>query len=161
MSPSWPWIRAASTAAGVGVPAAGQAGAAPCCDAMDAPYLLALALLEQEGRRALPLQGRSLRSPIPAGEDPGEEGRRQALELLVRVWQRSEEGPLRRAAAEFSLLLVEVPLEALQETIPRLKARWIQSGDRAALVEGLQALGGGLWRLGMEPRGSLRYERLV
>lgn len=128
---------------------------------MDAPYLLALALLEQGGRRAMPLQGRSLRAAIGPQEDPGEEGRRQALELLLRVWQRSEEAPLRRAAEAQSLLLVEVPIEALQEQVPALKARWIRDGDLPALLAGLAALGGGLWSLEVEPRGPLRYQRLL
>ncbi len=140
---------------------AGQAGATPPLCPMDAPYLLALALLEQDGRRALPLQGRSLRTAVPAGEDPGEEGRRQVLELLVRVWQRSDAAPLQRAAGHRSLLLVEVPIEALQETIPQLKARWIQSGDSEALVKGLRDLGGGLWSVAMEPRGPLAFAPLA
>lgn len=126
----------------------------------DAPYLIALALLEQQGRRAMPLQGRSLLRPLPADGDPGEEGRQQALELLVRVWQRSEEAPLRRAAADLSLLLVEVPLEALQEQLPAIKASWLNSGDTQALLAALQALGGGLWSLQLEPRQPLRYQRL-
>ena len=96
----------------------------PCRDPMaDAPYLIALALLEQDGRRALPLQGTSLPEGIPAGVDPGEAGRRQTLELLVRVWQRSEAGPLRRAAADQSLLLASVPMDCLLDTLPALKAR--------------------------------------
>jgi hypothetical protein len=127
---------------------------------MDAPYLLVLALLEQDGRRAMPLQGRSLREPIAAGAEPGEEGRRLALELLLRVWQRSETGPLRRAAAEQSLLLVEVPIEALQEQVPAFKARWIRDGDTQALLAGLAALGGGLWSLAIEPRGPLQLRSL-
>ena len=48
----------------------------------DAPYLIVLALLEQGGERAMPLQGKSLREPLPAGADPGEVGRQQALDLL-------------------------------------------------------------------------------
>ena len=48
-----------------------------------APYLIALALLEQNGRRALPLQGRSLQAAIPADADPGADGHAQALQLLV------------------------------------------------------------------------------
>lgn len=130
-------------------------------NAMDAPYLLALALLDQGGRRAMPLQGRSLRSAFGPEEDPGEEGHRQALELLLRVWQRSEEAPLRRAAGEPSLLLVEVPIEALQGQVPALKSRWINDGDLPALLAGLAALGGGLWSLAVEPRGPLRYQRLL
>ena len=44
----------------------------------DAPYLIVLALLEQGGERAMPLQGKSLPEPLPAGADPGEEGHQQA-----------------------------------------------------------------------------------
>ena len=36
----------------------------------DAPYLIALALLEQQGERAMPLQGKSLREPLPDDGDP-------------------------------------------------------------------------------------------
>ena len=127
---------------------------------MDAPYLLVLALLEQDGRRAMPLQGRSLRAPIAADAQPEEEGRRLALELLLRVWQRSETAPLRRAAADQSLLLVEVPIEALQEQVPALKARWITDGNTQAFLSGLAALGGGLWSLAIEPRGPLQLRSL-
>ncbi len=127
----------------------------------DAPYLIAMALLEQGGSRALPLQGTGLRAPLPAGADPGEAGERQALELLLRVWQRSEEGPLRRAAGEPSLLLVTVPIEALQQELPALKAAWIQGGSTEALLQGLRELGSGLWSLSVEPRQPLRFTSLA
>jgi hypothetical protein len=122
-----------------------------------APYLLALALLEQDGKRALPLQGQSLREPLAEGAGPGPSGERQALELLVRVWQRSESAPLRRAAAHHSLLLVTVPIEALMEQVPNLKAAWIASGDTAALIQGLQAQGGTVWSVASEPRQPLQF----
>ena len=52
----------------------------------ESPYLVALALAEQEGRRILPLTGKSRPAALlPA--DPGEEGRTLALELLLRLWQ--------------------------------------------------------------------------
>lgn len=127
----------------------------------DAPYLIAMALLEQGGQRALPLQGTGLQAPLPAGADPGEAGERQALELLLRVWQRSEEGPLRRAAGEPSLLLVTVPIEALQQELPALKAAWIQGGSTEALLQGLRELGSGLWSLSVEPRQPLRFTALA
>jgi hypothetical protein len=126
----------------------------------DAPYLLALALLEQDGVRALPLQGQSLREPPAPDAGPGELGERQALELLVRVWQRSDQAPLRRAAAADSLLLVTVPIEALMERVPSLKARWIADGDTAALIQGLADLGGRLWTLSLEPRQPLQFTAL-
>jgi hypothetical protein len=127
----------------------------------DAPYLIALALLEQNGERAMPLQGKSLREPLAADGDPGEVGRQQALELLVRVWQRSDQGALSRAGGEQSLLVVAVPIEALQEDLPALKAQWLNGGDTAALVQGLAALGTGVWSLNLEPRQPLAYGRLA
>jgi len=127
----------------------------------DAPYLIALALLDQNGERAMPLQGKSLREPLAEDDDPGEVGRQQALELLVRVWQRSDQGALSRAAGDQSLLVVAVLIEALQEDLPALKAQWLNSGDTAALVQGIAALGAGVWSLNLEPRQPLAYRRLA
>ncbi|MFZ9228337.1 MAG: hypothetical protein ACO23C_00490 [Prochlorococcaceae cyanobacterium] len=126
----------------------------------DAPYLIAMALVEQDGRRAMPLQGKSLRQSIAAAADPGEVGRQQALELLLRVWQRSDQGALQRAAGSSSLLLAQVPIEALQSELPQLKADWLNSGDADALISGLKALGSGLWSLSVEPRSASVFERL-
>lgn len=85
----------------------------------DAPYFVALALVEFAGKRALPLTGKSQSAQAA---DPGDDGRTLALELLLRLWQRSEEGPLQPAAREASLLLVELPLELMSEQLPLLKA---------------------------------------
>ena len=126
----------------------------------DAPYLIAFALLQQDGRRAMPLQGKSLKAAIGSGADPGEVGCAQALELLLRIWQRSAEGPLQRAAGDSSLLLAEVPIEALQSALPQIKSNWINSGDADALLAELRQLAGGIWSLTVEPRGPLGFERL-
>lgn len=106
----------------------------------DAPYLVALALVEIAGKRALPLTGRS--QPITAADasDPGDSGRALALELLLRLWQRSDEGPLQRAAGEASLLLLELPLDVMSEQLPLLKANWISGGETAGLLGSLQDL---------------------
>ena len=87
-----------------------------------APYLVALALIEQEGKRALPLTCRSLSAEAAAAEEPTQVAHSLALELLLRLWQRSDEGPLRRACGVESLLLVELPMECLPEDLPKLKA---------------------------------------
>lgn len=126
----------------------------------DAPYLIAFALLEQGGRRAMPLQGKSLQAAIETNADPGEVGCSQALQLLLRIWQRSDEGPLQRAAGVSSLLLAEVPIEALQSALPEIKANWLNSGDADALMADLRKLAGGIWSLKVEPRGPLAFERL-
>jgi len=113
----------------------------------DAPYLVALAFVEIAGQRALPLTGKSQSAAAAAAVDPGEEGRTLALELLLRLWQRSDEGPLQRAAGDASLLLLELPLELMSEQLPRLKAAWISSGDTAAMLLSLQGLATRAWRI--------------
>lgn len=113
----------------------------------DNPYLVALALIEQDGRRSLPLTGKSQPAAAAAASDPGETGRSLALELLLRIWQRSDDGPLRRAAGPDSLLLVELPLEVMSEQLPVLKANWIATGDTAALLDGLKTLVQRGWRI--------------
>ncbi|MCP9834993.1 MULTISPECIES: hypothetical protein [unclassified Cyanobium] len=123
----------------------------------DAPYLLALALLEQEGTRALPLNGKSVPPAAAEATDPGDDGRTLVLELLLRLWQRSEAGALRRAAGEPSLLLVELPLEALQEQLPRLKARWVGGGRTADFHAELDALAIRGWSVSIARYEPVRF----
>jgi hypothetical protein len=126
----------------------------------EAPYLIALALLEQNGQRAMPVHGKSLRESIPAGADPGQDGRDIALELLVRVWQRTEDAPLQRAAGDNSLLLLALPLELMQEQIPTLKAAWLAGGSTVALLAQLNAAAGTVWSLTFERYQPLRFTPL-
>ena len=116
----------------------------------DTPYLVALALIEQEGRRALPLAGRSQKEVAAEGEAPDELGRALVLELLLRVWQRSDAGLLKRAAAAESLLLVELPMERLPEDLPVLKAAWLNSGDAEVFRKGLQRMSPRAWTMAVE-----------
>ncbi|WP_216904451.1 hypothetical protein [Synechococcus sp. CCY 9618] len=113
----------------------------------DAPYLVALALVEFGGKRALPLTGKSQSAAASGSVDPGDDGRSLALELLLRLWQRSDEGPLQRAAGEASLLLVELPLETMSEQLPLLKANWISGGETEAFLRSLEVLVSRAWRI--------------
>ena len=113
----------------------------------DAPYLVALALVEISGKRALPLTGRSQAAAAVEAAEPGEAGRSLALELLMRLWQRSDEGPLQRAAGDGSLLLVEIPIEVMSEQLPLLKASWLSGGETQVLLDSLQGLVSRAWRI--------------
>ena len=112
----------------------------------NAPYLVALALVELDGKRALPLTGKSQSA---TANDPGDDGRTLALELLLRLWQRSDGEPLQRAAGDSSLLLIEIPLDVMSEQLPLLKASWLASGDTAAFETSLKALVIRGWRMGI------------
>ena len=116
----------------------------------DTPYLIALALFDQQGRRALPLAGRSQAEVAPEGEVPQALGHALALELLLRVWQRSDEGSLQRAAGLYSLLLVELPMERLPEDLPAIKAAWLKTGDTEAFKVALQAMSSRGWTIAVE-----------
>jgi len=116
----------------------------------DTPYLIAMALFDQQGRRALPLAGRSQAEVAPIGKAPELLGHALALDLLLRVWQRSDEGSLQRAAGLYSLLLVELPMERLPEDLPAIKAAWLKTGDTEAFKVALQAMSSRGWTMAVE-----------
>ncbi len=113
----------------------------------ETPYLLALALVRFAGQRALPLTGKSQSAAAADSVDPGDDGRTLALELLLRLWQRSEEEPLQRAAGQESLLLVELPMELMTDQLPLLKANWLSGGETAAFLSSLEGLATRAWRI--------------
>jgi hypothetical protein len=113
----------------------------------DAPYLVALALVEIQGQRALPLNGKSQTAAALEAADPGDDGRTLALELLLRLWQRSDAGALQRIAGEESLLLLEIPMEVMSEKLPVIKANWLAGGETAKLLASLAGLSLRAWRI--------------
>jgi hypothetical protein len=123
----------------------------------DAPYLVALAMLERGGKRALPLTGRSCRPEAAQAEDPGELGHGLALELLLRLWQGSDAEALRRVAGDSSLLLVELPLETMSEQLPILKADWIHDGDTDRFQSRLAELARRGWTISLAKYEPIRF----
>ena len=125
------------------------------------PYLIAIALIEQEGKRSMPFGGKSLKKFTALGSDnPGARGESIALELLLRLMQRTEEGSLRRAAGDRSLLLVEMPMTAMQEKLPSIKAEWLDNGDTERFLSQLKELSQGLWRLSFVKYQGLSFDHL-
>ena len=106
----------------------------------DSPYLVCLALIEQNGLRRLPLGGKGLQQSIAAGCDPGAEGHALALDLLLRLWQQSDDGAIQRTQGLQSLLLLELPMDCFLETLPQLKQAWLRTGNTEALMDGLRQL---------------------
>ena len=122
----------------------------------DAPYLVALALVESGGKRSLPLTGKSWSGASDAA-DPGETGRALALELLLRLWQRTDGAPLQRAAGDDSLLLLELPLQPMSEQLPVIKAAWTSGGGTDALLRGLKDLAIRGWRIPFARHEGIRF----
>ena len=103
-------------------------------------YLVCLALLNQNGKRRLPHGGASLAEPIRADADPGQQGEALALDLLLRLWQQTNLGPIQRHGEETNLLLLEMPMAKVLEDLPRLKKAWLAGGSDADLYRELRQL---------------------
>ena len=123
------------------------------------PYLIGIALIEEEGNRAMPLGGKSIKGPIEQTNCPGEAGEKIALEVLLRVMERSEKGFLRQAAGNKSFLLVEMSMKIMHEQLPSLKAEWIKTGKTDELMERLVRICENCWNITFEKHKGIQFSR--
>ncbi len=114
-----------------------------------APYLIALALIEQEGKRSMPISGKS-QSINHSGSNAPEAANELALELLLRVWQRTDEAALKRVAGVNSLLILELPMENLPEELPKLKSTWLKNGDTGSFINDVRLIAKRGWTVAIE-----------
>jgi len=63
-------------------------------------YLIAIALIEQNLVRAMPLGGKEIKDNLEESENYKKLGEEVILNLLLRVFHRSDEGALKRASEE-------------------------------------------------------------
>ncbi len=127
----------------------------------DHQYLIALALLEQSGSRSMPLNGKMLKAFSSNIIEPDHESHNILLELLLRIWQRSEDGYLRKFSSENSLLLVSMNFEEMNEKLPLLKSRWLSNGNDNAFVKNLLALNCLIWRVVWSKQDRIQYIRIM
>ena len=123
------------------------------------PYLIAFALIEKNGKRSMPLGGKSIPEPIDITNDPGNKGKEIALELLLRVFQTSEEYSIQRVAGDMSLLIVQMPMELMQERLPLLKTAWVNSGDTKKFLKRMDALSNGIWRMNFKRYEGIQFTK--
>ncbi len=123
-------------------------------------YLIALALIEQGGKRALPLNGKSLKVPLPQNTSPNEESSSIVQQLLLRVFQRSEDDPIKRAFGQNSLLLIQIPIDSMQQHLPRLKSEWINTGNSTKLISELQTICQGVWKVIFTKQEGIEVSKL-
>ena len=82
-------------------------------------YLIAIALIEQNGVRAMPLGGKEIKDNLQDKDIFNKLGEDVILNLLLRIFQRSDEGPLKRASEDIGLILVHMhPKSCLLYTSP-------------------------------------------
>ena len=124
------------------------------------PYLIAIALVEQKDSRAMPIGGKALKADIDEKDLPGNTGKILALELLLRLIERSEENAIRRIAGERSLILVQIPMQEMQDQLPTLKAKWIATGNYNEFLEELKNITSVIWSLKFIKYKGIIFDRI-
>ena len=108
-------------------------------------YLIAIALIEQNSLRAMPLGGKEIKENLDSNESFNKLGEEVILNLLLRVFQRTDEGPLKRASEDKGLLLVHMHPKRMQKELPFIKSEWIRDGDTNQFLKYLGNLSKEVW----------------
>ena len=108
-------------------------------------YLIAIALIEQNGLRAMPLGGKEIKDNLDSIESFNKLAQEITLNILLRVFHRSDEGALKRASEDKGLLLVHMHPKRMQKELPFIKAEWIRDGDTNQFIQYLSNLSKQIW----------------
>ena len=108
-------------------------------------YLIAIALIEQNNERAMPLGGKEVKLDIDVEENFKKLSEDVTLNLLLRLFQRSDDGPMKRISGEKGLLLVHMHPKRMQKELPFIKAEWIRDGDTNQFIQYLSNLSKEIW----------------
>ena len=123
-------------------------------------YLVALALIEQEGRRFLPIGGKSVKDSNMDQEIPGINSYTICLELLTRVMNKSAEAPICLKNGQKSLLVLKVSMESMQEYLPKIKSKWVETGDTTLFFSELEECCISIWSLNFKRYEGLKFNIL-
>ena len=108
-------------------------------------YLIAIALIEQNDLRAMPLGGKEIKDNLDEDGNLNKLGEDVILNLLLRVFQRSDEGALKRVSEDKGLLLVHMHPKRMQKELPFIKSEWIRDGDTNQFIKYLGNLSKEIW----------------
>ncbi len=123
----------------------------------DQYYLIAIALIEQDQKRALPLGGKSINQANTSDDQYLEKGKGLITELLVRVLQRSDQGAIKRAASNQSLLLVCISMDNMQKQLTTIKEEWIESGDLRKFMYKLEEICERVWAVDFTKHEGIQF----
>ena len=108
-------------------------------------YLIAIALIEQNNERAMPLGGKEIKTDIADKDNFKCLAEDVVLNLLLRLYQRSDDGPIKRISEEKGLLLVHMHPKRMQKELPFIKSEWIRDGDTNQFLQYLGNLSKEIW----------------
>ena len=123
-------------------------------------YLIAIALAEQNNKRLMPLGGKTF-SGVDSENKPPSEAEKIILDLLLRLFKRTNEGNLKISDNETGLLLSEISLQSMQNNLPIIKSEWINSGNTDTLIENLKSISSNLWSINYRKHEGIIFNDLI
>ena len=125
-------------------------------------YLVVLALIRQNNRRFMPIGGKSIKSDFSLDnqDDYKSSASKITTELLLRIFQKTQEGSIERGNQEQSLLLMKVEYSILQEKLPIIKSNWINNGNGSETISSLKDFSDRLWAIKHVKYEGIKYDEI-
>ena len=124
-------------------------------------YLIAIALAEQNNKRLMPLGGKTFAGVDDSGQAPKKDSEKIILDLLLRLFKRTNEGNLKISNNDSGLLLAEVNFDNMQSSLPIIKSNWINTGDTDTMIEKLKSICSNLWSIQYKKHEGITLKDLM
>ena len=124
-------------------------------------YLIAIALAEQNNQRLMPIGGKTIRGVDSENQPPKQEAEKIVLDLLLRLFKRTNEGNLKISNDETGLLIAEISFESMQNNLPVIKSDWINTGNTDTLIEKLKSISSKLWSIKYKKYEGIMFNDLI
>ena len=123
-------------------------------------YVIAIALAEQNNKRLMPLGGKTFAGVDSASQAPQKEAEKIILDLLIRLFQRTNEGSLKKSNDDTGLLVAEISFNSMHNNIPAIKSNWINTGNTDNLIKKLKSICSNLWSVKFQKHEGIMFNDL-
>ncbi len=124
-------------------------------------YLIAIALAEQNNKRLMPLGGKTFSGVDSENQPPTKEAEKILLDLLLRLFIRTNEGNLKISNNDTGLLLAEISFESMHKNLPIIKSDWINTGNTDTLIDKLKSISSNLWGIKYKKHEGIMFNDLI
>ena len=124
-------------------------------------YLIAIALAEQNNKRLMPIGGKTFAGVDSENQPPTKDAEKIILDLLLRLFRRTNEGNLKISNDETGLLLAEISFESMQSNLPLIKSDWINKGNTDTFINELKSISSNLWSVKYKKHEGIIFDDLI
>ena len=123
-------------------------------------YVIAIALAEQNNKRLMPLGGKTFAGIDDSNQTHKNEAEKIILDLLLRLFKRTNAGDLKISNDDVGVLLAEINFIDMQNYIPSIKSDWINTGDTDTLISKLISTCSNLWSVDYKKHEGILFKDL-